>query len=64
MNLKVIGLALALAAPIAAQAAEPPAPKKECCCCKKGDEGKMKCCDDMKAGEHGTGHDMSSMDKK
>lgn len=64
MNLKIIGLALALAAPIAANAAEPPAPKTECRCCKKDAEGKMKCCDDMKAGEHGAEHDMSSMDKK
>lgn len=64
MKLRVLGLALALATPIAAQAAEPPAPKKECCCCKEGAEGKMKCCDDMKAGEHGAGHDMSGMDKK
>lgn len=64
MNMKIIGLALALVAPIAAHAADLPAPKKECCCCKKDAEGKMKCCDDMKAGEHGAEHDMSGMDKK
>lgn len=36
MKLSLFGLALSLATPIAAQAAEPPAPKMECCCCKDG----------------------------
>ena len=64
MKLKTLAFALALFAPVAAQAAEPaPAPKKECCCCEKGADGKMKCCDKMKAGEH-AGDGMSGMDHK
>lgn len=63
MKLKTLAFSLALLAPIAAQAAEPvPAPKKECCC-EKGPDGKMKCCDEMKGGEH-AGHDMSGKDPK
>ncbi len=66
MSIKSLTLALALLAPVAAQATEP-APKAECCCCEKGAEGKMKCCDKMKgddkekSGDH-SGHDMSGMD--
>ena len=63
MKLKTFAFALALLAPIAAQAAEPaPAPKKECCCCEKGADGKMKCAD--KKGDDHAGHDMSGMDHK
>lgn len=55
--------AIALTASTAAFAAEPasPAPKKECCY-KKGEDGKMACCDkDAKSGHDG--HDMSGMPK-
>lgn len=48
MKAFVLGLAFALAVPVAAHAAEPE--KKECCC-EKDEHGKMKCCDEMKHGK-------------
>ena len=56
--------ALALTASTAAFAAEPapPAPKKECCCCKKGEDGKMACCEKGAKSGH-EGHDMDGMSK-
>ena len=62
MLIKTILGAIALTASTAAFAAEPapPAPQKECCS-KKGDDGRMACCDKgAKPGHEGhDGHDMS-----
>lgn len=69
MTIRKLVFALALLAPIAAQAAEPaPAPKEECCCCKKGEDGKMECCAKMKAAgtdkDAHAGHAMPGMEAK
>lgn len=67
MIIKTILGALALTFSTGAFAAEPapPAPKKECCCCKKGEDGKMACCDKSDKAGHGSdgheSHDMGAM---
>ncbi len=66
MKMKMLIGVVALTLSGAAFAAEPPAPKKECCC-KKGEEGKMACCDEKaktsdKSGHEG--HDMGNMEAK
>ncbi|RJF93973.1 hypothetical protein [Sphingomonas cavernae] len=55
MKTFIFGLAVAMALPIAAHAAEPThkdhahGEKKDCCCCDKGAADKQSCCDKMKA---------------
>jgi hypothetical protein len=66
MKMKMLIGAMALTVSGAAFAAETPAPKKECCC-KKGEDGKMACCEDKaKASDKSSheGHDMSNMEAK
>lgn len=66
MKMKMLIGAVALTVSGAAFAAETSAPKKECCC-KKGEDGKMACCDDKaKASDKSSheGHDMGNMEAK
>lgn len=77
MKTIILGLAFMMALPAAAHAAEPAhdhhakGGKMDCCCCHKDAEGKMACCDKMKAKKSGdaaqdphAGHDMSGSDSK
>ena len=63
MKIKMLIGAVALTLSGAAFAAEPPAPKKECCC-KKGEDGKMACCEDKAKASGHEGHDMGNMEAK
>ncbi len=64
MIMTMIGaIALSLSAGAFAAEPTPPAPKKECSCCKKGEDGKMACCDKGDKTGH-VGHDMDGMSHK
>lgn len=66
MKIKMLIGAIALTLSGVTFAAEPSAPKKECCC-KKGEDGKMACCEDKaKTSDESShqGHEMGNMKAK
>ena len=67
MKAIIVGLALLVAAPVAAQTTPPAPVEKDGCCC-KGMKDEKGCCDGMKPGDKPAsgndahaGHDMSKM---